>query len=1096
MPSRSRRNSQEGPSTTPAVANGRGSGGRGNAARAASLQADGGGQVRGLWGWFQDAGAWVGEQASGAAQAATDAAHAVAQTTGDLWDVATSSEVDVDWGARRVTLQTDLDEVMDLMPASVREALQLDRTAAENTVRAVYDHRAGTVTLTADVLELSGVQTESLSAGSVSLEGVRLVLANPGGGLPFVGENTGLPVWKDADDNLVADLFVAGLVAEDVVAAGSSGPVQVSRLVLSDLQGKAEDAEGAPGGAGSVAGFSVASALLEGVTAQGTSVERLEAKQLSAGVSDPGESAFLEAGSLRASGAARGDIALGGASVLGARVDIDNAGGGMPLLDATPDTNLTASVTSQAASINDFQSGGTRVQSAAASGLSGTVSGQSASVSAQSLRGAGLETASVSTTAANANGVKGDLRWGEGLHAGLQADGASARGVRTADGAVARMSAQGLAADVTPGAAGLSAERLDVSKLGVGGASLDSGTAYDASVRMAGGERRVAVGSANARGAAHAGGLTAQSLDLADLDVRTSGGATHMGAAMLRADGVNKSGGVSPSAAGSLVATDTQAVLGPDSVSARVGGLSGTDLSHGDFAAGSAQLAGVGVSQSGGATALDAEGFALGDLATPWMDARSLSGEQGSVALRGEDLDAALDRVRMEGGTIADRVGIEAAALTGLTASRQAGRGRIGVETGTLSQVRDQTTGAALASAQITGASLEQTTAGTQVGLSSVDAQGLATAQGGAGTLSARGARAQIGTEASTAGIDSLAVRDAHLGDSLSVGSADLTGLVASSAVGGSQASVSQAELSDVRAATATGTTQVGALSAQDASLRQDAAAGTLSGGVGSLDARGVAGRYTAGNGQGNGSAADRAALVRSGTALVDDGQLRGSALLRASDTGTFDVAPDTRVDASLGLRDGRVDPATTRVSASNPLGGPLWTTVNGAYVTPDGKAKASVSGWADKDITGMVNEATGVEGKRRLGTISEMGAGMASSMGDRADGRSSGGGMIEPGTARAAGWVSLKEGTVDAGSLGSATLARPAQTGDNLLNVEYGEKGLGVAADRLALDGATTEAGSVGATTVDDVSVTADGSGGSTVQASRLRAEDLRFGQ
>ncbi len=1005
------------------MATGRGNGGRGNAARAASLQTGEDAQTRGLWAWFQDAGAWVGEQASDAAQGATNAAHAVARTTGDLWDVATSSEVDVDWGSRRVTLETDLDEVMDLMPVSVRDALQLDRTAAANRVQAVYDHRAGTVTLTAEVLELSGVQTHALTAGAVSLEGVRLVLANPGGGLPFVGENTGIPVWKDAEDRLVADLSVAGLTAEDVTVARATGPVQVSRLVLRDLQGNAEDSEGALGGEGSIAGFSVASALLEGVSAQGTTVDRVEASHLSAGVSDPAESAFLEAASLRASGAARGNSALGGASVLGARVDIDNAGGGMPLLDGTPDANLKASVTSQAASVHDFQSGSTRLESASVSGLAGTVSGQSASVSAESLRGAGLATATGSASAATASGLVGDLRWGAGLHAGLRADGASAQGVRTPEGAVARLTAEGLAAEVSPDAAGVSAKRLDASKLQVGGASLDSATAHDASASSAGGERRLSVDAASAQGAAYHGGLTAQRLGLAGLDVRSAGETTHLDASMLRADGLHRAGGASTSTAGSLVATGTKAVVGAQDVSARLDGLVGTDLSHGDFGAGSAHLSGVGLSQSGGTTALDAEGFALGDLSTPWMDARSLSGERGSVGLRGEDLDAALGRVRVEGGTIADRVGIEAASLSGLTASRQGGSGSIGVNAGSLSQIRDRTTGSTVASA-------------------------------------------------------------------------NLTGLSATNNAAGSEATVATADLSDVRATSATGTTHVGALSARDAKVRREGAAGSVSGAVGSVDARGLTGRYAAGNGQGHGAEADLAALVRSGAALVDNGQLRGSATLQPSEGGTFEVEPGTRVDASLGLRDGQVDPATTGVSASNPLGGPLWTTVNGAYVTPDGKAKASVLGWADKDLTGMINEAAGVKNPDSLGTIAQMGAGVADSMGARTDSGGPGGNILEPGTAHAAGWVSLKDGTLDAGSLGTATLAQPTEAGDNVFHVDYGAGGLGVATDRVALRGASSGGGSLGATTVDDVSVTADGSGASTVQAARLQTEDLRFGQ
>lgn len=1027
----------------------------------------------------------------------TDAAHSVARTTGDLWDVATSTDVDVDWSARRVTLQTDLDEVMDLMPPSVRESLLLDRLAADNTVSAVYDHRSGTVTLTADVLELSGVQTDSLTAGAVSLEGVRLVLANPGGGLPFAGEETGLPVWKDAADNLVADLTVEGLSARDVVVMRNDGPVHVASLSLSDLQGHAEDAEGSPGGAGSIVGFSVAGALLEGVQTRGATVDRLETTNLSAGISEPGESAFLAAGSVSATGASQGNTSLGSASLQQARVDVANTGGGLPFFDATPDTNRQASFTTHAASVEDFAGMGARLEGASASGVSGQISANAAALTARRLAGTGLDTASFDAAAAHANGVHGDLRWGAGLHAGVRADEVGAQGLVGPEGSAAQASALGVSADLSPESAGISSQRIDVSRLQYGDGALDTATVHDASIGVTGAERRLVAGSATARGASHGSGLAAESLDLAGLDLRSNGDTTQVGADLLRASGVQHDGEVRSSAAGSLEATGTRATLGADGASAQLDRVVGTDLAHGAFGTGRAELNGVGLSHAKGATAVDASSFGLAELSTPWMDARSLSGHGGSVSLNGEDMDAALDRVRLEGGSIADRVGVEAATLHGLSASRQADSAQVGVASGSLTNLSDLQTGAAASSASIDGFALKQTQDEVRVELAALDAAGVSSEQGGAGSLSARGARARLAGDATTASLDSASVLGGRVGDGLAVQQADLAGLSADVDGSALRASLASAELSGLRAATATGETQVGSLSAQGAMLNRDGTTGSLSGGLSALDARNVSGRYLPGNGQGHGAEADTAALVRSGAALVDDAQLKGSAMLKAGDGGTVDVAPDTRVDATLGIRDGRVSPEATRVATSNPLGGPLWTTVNGAYVTPEGKAKASVSGWADKDITGMVNEATGVDGNRRLGTVAEMGSGLAGSLGSSGgSGDRSGGGLIERGTAEGSGWVSLTGGTVDAGSLGSATLAERTQAGDNTLHIDVGPDGLGVNSERIALAGASSAAASLGATTAEDVAVAADGTGASTVQASRIRSSDLRFGQ
>lgn len=102
MPGRSRRHATPSPSTAPATAGRSGrnaASGRGNAARAAAI-APPEPASKGLWGWFQEAGAWVGEKASSAATAVGDAVQGAADTAAELWDVATTSDLDVDWSKR------------------------------------------------------------------------------------------------------------------------------------------------------------------------------------------------------------------------------------------------------------------------------------------------------------------------------------------------------------------------------------------------------------------------------------------------------------------------------------------------------------------------------------------------------------------------------------------------------------------------------------------------------------------------------------------------------------------------------------------------------------------------------------------------------------------------------------------------------------------------------------------------------------------------------------------------------------------------------------------------------------------------------------
>lgn len=1071
----------------------RGRGGRGNAARAAAI-APAETERRGLWGWFQDSGEWIGDKASDAAEAVGSAARQVADTAGDVWDVATSSDVDLDWSSRRLTVDTDLDEVMDLMPPGVQAALQLDRVAADNRVRAVYDHRAGTVTLTSEVIEIAGVQTDTLTTGPVSLRGVRLVLSNPGGGVPFVGEDTGVPLWTDSEDNLTSELTVEGLTAADVVLQQEGGPVRLDRVELTDLTGSAQDNEGDLGGEGTIAGFSVSGAILEGVQAQGVSVDRLEGADVSAGVSAPGESAFLAAGSLTATGASRDGTSLGAASLTGARVDVHNAGGGLPLLDATPDTNLGASVTARAASISDFDSATTDLGGATVSDLSGSWSGTSASVQAGGASVSGVDTSTVDARSAALSGLSATVDWGNGLRAGVRSDSAEVTGLSGIGGTLDRVSASGLSADLSPEATGVGADRIDLAGARYGDASLDSATILDASAGMVGDERRVVAREATASGARYGDRLAADSLALSQFDLSSAGGETTLGADVLRGSGITNRDGEVTGGAGSIEATGTRATFGTGGMQGGMDRLVATDVAHGDFGAGRAELRNLGVGHQDGETTVDARGFTLDALATPWLDATQLSGSGGSVRLDGDTMDAALDQASLQGGTIADRIAVDSASLEGLTASRSGNTAGLGVGSASVTGVRDSVTGAQAGSASLSDLSLDKGEAVTTASLGALDASDLSGAGASAASVAARRGRVRLEGDEMRGGVDTLMATDVGVGDQLSVGSTSVTGLAATSDASGMNAAFSTADLSDVRARTDGSQISAGSVSARAGAVRRDGETGRLAGGLGALDATDLRGSF-AGGGGGAGPSPDMASLVRSGSALVDDASLRASVGLNPGDVSVLTVDPGTRVDASVGIQDGRVMPGATGAEFSRPIDGPLWTSANGVYVTDDGKVKADVSGWFDHNITSMINEATGVQGGR-LGTVGQMGAGVADGLG--ASSGSSGGesGMIDTSSASANGWVSLREGTLDGGEFGSASFARPTQAGDNTVRFDYDGGELGVASDRIVLDGVQSSAVSAGGTSIDDARFSSDGSGSSQASVSRLRAEDLRFSQ
>ena len=1062
-------------------------GGRGNAARAAAV-AETEPESRGVWGWFQDAGQWVGDQAAAATTAVKETVQGAADTASDLWDVATSSDVDVDWATRSVTLDTDLDEVMDLMPASVAQALQLDRAAADNRVRAVYDHRAGTVTLTADQLELAGVQADGLTAGPVSLRGVRLVLSNPGGGVPFVGEDTGVPLWQDSDDSLAADLTVAGLEAHDVVTTGPNGPVRLARVSLTDLTGQATDNEQGLGGDGLVAGFSVSSAILQGVAAQGGAAARVTATDLSAGISAPGESAFLAAGSLSATGASQGGASLADARVDGARVDVANGGGGMPFFDARADS-ISATATARSASMGGLDTAGADLASGSATGLRGQFSGSSARVTADTVRGAGLDTASVDAATVGLDGAAADLGWGSGgLSATATAQSGAATGLQTDRFSADAVRATALSADHSADRMGAAASRIDVDGARVGDdVQLDQATIHDASAGLVGDRGRVVAREATASGARYRDTVQADDLSMAVFDARFDGSSATVDAARVRAGGLDVRDGATQGAARSVEALGTSATFGPAGISGSADRVLTEAARYGDISTERGEASGLSIGHADGVTQVGTDHVALDGFASPMARAGRLQASGGRATLDGADMDAALDRVSLTDGTIADRMGVGSATFDGLRAGRTGGVGRVGFDQAQATDLSDRTSGARAASASISAFDLA-----AQGGVVSASAGGVGATDVQAGgaraaSLSGAGVRSQWDGRELQGGLDQLSMREGAFGDQASVGSADVSGL---SVVAGA----------DRQSAAFT------SASARDAAWRgggtaASAAEATVTGGAVQRDSRGVTGgasrvhahdvRGRSSGAGGGGSSVDGGRLAASAAGLVDDASLRASVPMRPGKMGPVTARQGTTVDARIGVRDGRFVPGQTSAQFSRPLDGPAWTSASGVYMTDDHRLKADVNGWFDKDVGGSLNESLGIRG-RQVPSVGALGSALARGGG----GGGSGPSPVDLSRATGSGQVSLRGGTLDAGQAGSATLSQPQRAGDNTLGLSYsGQEGLGVSAERLRLDGAQASGAQAGSTAIDDARVRVGPDGTTSGSASQIDARDVRFG-
>ncbi|MCB9537188.1 MAG: hypothetical protein H6704_13125 [Myxococcales bacterium] len=624
----------------------------------------------GFWGrvggWFSKAADWVGEKAVAAkdaavagydyvAEKASSAWETTKQVATDTYDVLTSTDLSYQNGTLSGT--TDAAEVMDLMPARYRDAMAFDKRA-KNDVTVAYDTKTGIVTASASTLALSKLALGPLTAGPTTLTDVVITLANPKGGVPVL-DNTA--------DNLQATIHVGGVSATEVVYAGPQGELKVQSVVLAGLDAQAFNPGGgvpmADGTKDHLAGtFALESAVLRGVSGDAVEAGEVAVEGVRGGVDQDAESAWATVGSAQARQARVGDTSVEQAQVRGARLGVDNTGGGAPLLDSTPDQpKLAAQV-------------------------------ESASVD-------GLRTAQGTVGHADVAGVSGhyDVATGDGA---ARVDQASARDVDLAGVKVAGAQAEGLQA-----ARAGSAHSASATSLAVQGADSEWGGADAA--RVQGLEARFdaqtgdaalqvqALEAQKARGA----GASADALRVEGLAAQRDAETTRAQVGAAQVTGLD-AGAVG----GNLSVTDARAETAPgDRLLASAAQVKGDHLKVGDATVGAAEVeaAYVGRNAEGawgaGAKSAAARDVRAGDVA---VGAARAEGLRGDLAADGA-ASASVDRASATNLRAGD-ASVGAAQVTGLRGGRDAEGGLHGsADRASVERVRAREN--AVGSAQVTG---------------------------------------------------------------------------------------------------------------------------------------------------------------------------------------------------------------------------------------------------------------------------------------------------------------------------------------------------------------------------------------------------------
>jgi hypothetical protein len=1087
----------------------------------------------GIGGWFRSAGDWIGDKWSDVKEGVSDAV----DTVGEAWEAWKNTDFSYEDGV--LSAETDVDELAAILPEGALGGLAFDREAgSENKVKIALDRKAGVARITSDDLRIAGIRNGALSTGPVSLQGVSIEIRN---------ESEGKSSLFDLKDgNTRVSVNVSRVAASAVRWEGPEGPVDVAELELGALRvSGANQGEGLPFGEGrqTQGSFDVGSAVLRGVRGAGTSVEELRATDFGVGIDEAGESAFVGASSVDARGIDGPAGKFGEASVRDIRADVDNRGGGLPMVDATPDRARTRLSVGEAS----VRGADTASVDARAAKVSGITASHDATTGALDVRAGaaevqGLDTAAVDAHAArvsdlafsqSATGGELAMRAGRAEVDGLDTAAVDARSVRL-DAVSASSGASGVRASVGAGraegveAGGAQAELIEAKALSGGG----QGSNWDA--------RADALG---VRGLTSAQG-SAQSIDTSKLAVSGSGGGVRGEVAAVDARGLRgdvgsvdrvRLDGASGQVHGDQAAMNVRSaqVEGVETAQASIRSASASELSasrDGDRVLADAQrLGGQGIAvRREGRTELEVDSADIqGAKADIRGRAGQLSGEQ--IALDGvnatsfqagrvvatdagatvgdANLGVRLGQATGEDLVIADRARVARAEVNGVSSNlRGDGARETRIDSAALSGVSDSVSGASLRGASLSGLDVTTQNGGGEATLDRARIDELAANGTSVRAAELQGARASSSARGVSGSVERASASDIAVGERARLAELQATGLSGARTAGGDvSGGVRSVDARGASVRTDTLSADVASASARD--LQGGVRGGQTYGSARSAGADGV--RFTSEGGQGGESGVDNARLVETATARLDSLDASFSAPVAAGryDAGPVDlrVQQGTTLSGQVQVRGGEIVGSGTRVEASRAVDGPLWTGVRGAYVE-DGQLRGDVSGWFDPNLSKGINEGMGLRGDRLHG-IDDYGRAAAAQM-RRPAAPSRPSNPSQPGIAEAIdanaaqvqARASLSAGTLDAGVARAELASGPGantfdvrKSGGNELVVSFAQ--FLASALSLNVGGQQVQAG---ASSVSDAQLSVGGSQRNRVTGTvgAVRVEDVGLGR
>jgi hypothetical protein len=222
--------------------------------------------------FLQDSGDWIADKYKATTESIGETAQKVGNAASEFWDVAANTDLAFENGG--IGVETDLDEVMDLIPGDI--GVLLDREASDNKAK-IHFSKDGSITIKSDSIALGAVNINGIRLSNAMLKGVHVHIRR---------ERNGLVPKINPDESQIT-INISSVTGENVSYESEKGPISATEIELSDINvvttGKQAPFDDTP--AGNMT-FSVGGAKIRGFQGMEGSADDISVQNTSGSLSD------------------------------------------------------------------------------------------------------------------------------------------------------------------------------------------------------------------------------------------------------------------------------------------------------------------------------------------------------------------------------------------------------------------------------------------------------------------------------------------------------------------------------------------------------------------------------------------------------------------------------------------------------------------------------------------------------------------------------------------------------------------------------------------------------------------------------------------